>query len=343
MANSIKQISQFYIDIIQYNISSISATINNANDSIADMYKNCIQDMELTILLPSISEPFIADNLIKLSLPNCSYICNSAFYECKYLSYAELDLSKITYIGDNALKFSDLTNYNMSTYLDLPNCSYIGSNTFMYCQNLSSISIPNCSYIGNNAFNNCWTLSYAELDLSKITYIGDNALSFVSLTNYNTSTYLELPNCRYAAQAFATCSILSSISLPNCTSLASYAFQYCRGMTSISPMPNCSYIGSYAFYGCSKLTNSCVQEILDNYKSYSTAINVGVFFMCSSITNLDLTGYTSIGGSAFADCKSLTSISLPNCSYISGSAFSGCMHLIYVRIYLLYLYLIVVL
>ena len=56
-------------------------------------------------------------------------------------------------------------------------------------------------------------------------------------------------------------------------------------------------------------------------------LNYGVFYRCSGITSLDLTGYTSIGGSAFRYCSNLSSISIPNCSYIGENAFTSCYNL----------------
>ena len=195
---------------------------------------------------------------------------------------------KSDYIYDptSSLLSSPIYKYT-SCIISIPNCSYIGNDIFSGCINLSSMSIPNCSYIGNSAFYSCWNLSS-----------------------------IFIPNCSYiGSDAFQGCSNLSSINIPNCSYIGSSAFYCCSNLSSIS-IPNCSYIGSYAFTSCSKLTNSNIQEILDNYKSYSTVINDGVFYSCYGITSLDLTGYTSIGGSAFRECSSLYSANIPNCSYI---------------------------
>ena len=98
----------------------------------------------------------------------------------------------------------------------------------------------------------------------------------------------------------------------------------CSNLSSIS-IPKCSYIDGAAFRGCSKLTNSCVQNILNTYKSYSTVINSRVFEHCrEGITSLNLTGYTSISSYAFNYCVNLSSISIPNCSYIGSTAFGAC-------------------
>ena len=96
----------------------------------------------------------------------------------------------------------------------------------------------------------------------------------------------------------------------------------CPYNSSIS-IPNCSYIGSSAF-AYTNLTNECVQDILDTYKSYSTVIQQGTFMGCYNISSLDLTGYTSIYSKAFFDCTILSSVDMPNCSYIGDAAFQNC-------------------
>ncbi|MGN0990220.1 MAG: leucine-rich repeat protein, partial [Candidatus Ventricola sp.] len=54
------------------------------------------------------------------------------------------------------------------------------------------------------------------------------------------------------SSAFQSCSALTSISLPEATSIGNYAFQSCSALTSIS-LPVATSIGSNAFYSCSKL------------------------------------------------------------------------------------------
>ena len=258
-----------------------------------------------------------------------TYNMNSLYRKCaKYLNLTILDCPSI-------IISSSFTNFTNLVSISLPNCSYIGSYAFTYCNNLSYISIPNCSYIGSHAFTFCSSLtnscvqeilntykSYStainsgvfqycrritSLDLTGYTSIGRYA--FYDCHNLS---YIYLPNCSYiGSYAFNYCFNLSYISpMSNCSYIGDTAFQSCTNLSYIS-LPNCSYIGSWAFANCSSLTNSCVQDILNTYKSYSTAINSGVFQYCSSITSLDLTGYTSIGNSAFMDCNNLSYISLP--------------------------------
>ena len=287
-------------------------------------------------------------NLYYISLPNCSYIGSSAFRGCTsltnsniqdilntYKSYStvinmgvfngckgitSLDLTGYTSIGNSA--FAGCTNLS---YISVPNCSYIGDNAFAYCTSLSSISLPNCSYIGSSAFRGCTSLTNSCVQDILNTYKSySTVINSAVFSNCIGITSLDLTGYTSIGDyTFNNCYNLSSISLPNCSYIGSNAFYYCSNLSYIS-LPNCSYIGSSAFAYCSSLTNSCVQDILNTYKSYSNVINNGVFFGCSGITLLDLTGYTSISTSAFNYCTNLTSISLPNCSYIGNYAFTYC-------------------
>ena len=99
--------------------------------------------------------------------------------------------------------------------------------------------------------------------------------------------------------AFRNCSSLTSIDLPNVTSIGSYAFDSCSSLTSIY-LPKVTSIDSNAFYYCSSLTSIDVSNV--------TSIGSNAFDSCSSLTSIDLSNVTSIGRNAFAHCSSLTSI-----------------------------------
>ena len=115
----------------------------------------------------------------------------------------------------------------------------------------------------------------------------------------------------------------------NISYIGNRAFSRCTNLSYIS-IPNVEYIGNSAFCRCFSLTNSCIQDILNTYKSYSTVINSDTFAYCSIATSLDLTGYTRIERSAFEYCRDLVSINTPNCEYINDYAFYYCSNLSYI-------------
>jgi len=56
--------------------------------------------------------------------------------------------------------------------------------------------------------------------------------------------------------AFASCSGLTSVTIPNSvTSIDEYAFYGCSGLTSVTIPNSVTSIGDRAFYGCSGLTS----------------------------------------------------------------------------------------
>ena len=89
------------------------------------------------------------------------------------------------------------------------------------------------------------------------------------------------------------------------TSIGSYAFYNCSGLTSIEIPASVTSVGSSAFSGCSDL-----KSVLFGENSQLTSIGWSAFFNCSGLTSIEIpASMTSIGSYAFSGCSSLTSIS----------------------------------
>ena len=148
-----------------------------------------------------------------------------------------------------------------------------------------------------------------ELDLSNtdISYIsGCGGLKLLSKIKLPT-TVIEIDD-----NAFAGCTHLDSISLPNVTLIGENAFGDCYSLSSIET-PKVTSIGYKAFYYCSDLVSiSCplVQEV-----------GMKAFEGCSSLINIDFPSAITIGDRAFSYCVNLKSVSLPFASEISFRAF----------------------
>ncbi|MBR2250000.1 MAG: leucine-rich repeat domain-containing protein, partial [Prevotella sp.] len=76
-------------------------------------------------------------------------------------------------------------------------------------------------------------------------------------------------------------------------------------------------IGSYAFCMCSGLTSITIPNSVTSIDSYA-------FYSCSGLTSFEIpNGVTSIGSYAFTGCSGLTSVTIPNSvTSIGGGAFS---------------------
>ena len=152
---------------------------------------------------------------------------------------------------------------------------------------------------------------------------------------------------------YGYCSGLTSITIPNSvTSIGNYAFNGCKGLTSIivesgntvydsrnncnaiietatntliagcmnTTIPNSvTSIGVYAFCNCSSLASVTIP-------SNVTSIGESAFSGCTSLTSITIpNSVTSIGSNAFRNCSSLTSITIPNSvTSIGGYAFGDC-------------------
>ena len=192
-------------------------------------------------------------------------------------------------------------------------------------------------------------------------YYDDNeysgSVTIPSSVTYNGTTYSVTSIGWYA---FADCSGLTSITIPNsvteigrgafeCTGLRSvtipnsvtsigdYAFYNCSGLTSITIPNSVTSIGNWAFEDCSGLVYPVYNEHCFAYMptSYKGAYIIpegikqivgGAFYECSSLTFVTIpNSVTSIGELAFCDCYSLTSITIPNSvTSIGEMPFYGC-------------------
>ena len=103
------------------------------------------------------------------------------------------------------------------------------------------------------------------------------------------------------------------------TSIGNWAFEWCRGLTSIVLPQSITNIGMGSFYYCMSLKSITLPEGL-------TSIGANAFSNCSGMTNITLPdSVISIGDSAFSGCRGLTSITIPDSVVNIGSGvFSVC-------------------
>ena len=161
----------------------------------------------------------------------------------------------------------------------------------------------------NWAKDNTAITSFNEIKYFKnLLYIRDaafNGCSSMALTS------LELPQCTSIGRdAFYRCSsmALTSLDLPQCTSIGEGAFSGCSSMALTSlEIPQCTSIGRDAFYGCKSMKSI-------ELPSTMTSIGAAAFQYCTGLIRVSIAADTppTLGSSAFANCPALTGIYVPD-------------------------------
>ncbi len=282
-----------------------------------------------------------------------------AFYGCSSLASITIPAG-VTSIGERAFYYC----YNLTTvtFGENSQLTSIGYDAFYGCSKLTSITIPaGVTSIGYEAFRGCSSLTSITIPAG-VTSIGRSAfggcsslesitIPFVGATKDGTSnTHFGYIFGAWSYSSNSSCvpSSLKTVVITGGTSIGSYAFYGCSGLTSITIPDSVTSIGEYAFRGCSSLTSITIPAGVTSIGEYAfsncssltsitipdsvTSIGKRAFYYCSSLTTVtfgDNSQLTSIGDEAFYNCSSLTSITIPaGVTSIGYQAFYGCYKLV---------------
>ena len=252
-----------------------------------------------------------------------------AFEACKSVTYLKNNDITVIDTSDTPLKFritSDSTVEVMEdySYRDLDSIfipakvriegkvydvTSIDEYAFVYYSNLTSINVSsnnsNYSSIDGVLFNK---------NKTEIVYVPRGRKGTFSIPSSVTSIN---------SWAFYGCNGLTSINIPNSIkSIADSTFAHCYSLTSINIPNSVTSIGASAFKGCYGLTSISIPNSVTSIGSYT-------FYNCHGLTSISIPdSVTSIGDGAFRYCSKLTSIDIPNSvTSIGYLAFSECTNL----------------
>ncbi|AKB30298.1 Chitin binding protein [Methanosarcina siciliae T4/M] len=272
-------------------------------------------------------------NLASVTIPdNVTEIGNDAFHWCNNLTSMTIG-NNVTTIGSNA--FNGCTGLSSVTIPD--SVTTINDFAFSGCTNLTSITLPNSVIsIGNFVFQDCSALTSVTFG-SGLTSIGSNVFQSCTALNAinvdaNNTVYTSIDGIVYnkdvtAVVLFPSAKAGSLVIPDSVTSISSYAFYGCAGLTSVTIGNSVTTIGDQAFNGCTALTSITIPDRV-------TEIGICAFQDCSALTSATFgTGLLTIGENAFNGCTNLTSAMIPNnVTTIGKSAFNGCTNLVSVMI-----------
>jgi hypothetical protein len=222
----------------------------------------------------------------------------------------------VTTIGQLAFSgFSGLTS------VTIPNSVFhIGDAAFANCTGLTTVTIPrsvvSCGLIhwgfvigpAANVFRNCGSLMSVNVSKWNPAFSSIDGVLFDKAKK----TLLLYPRGRQGAYT-----------IPNgVTEIEDYAFEDCRGLTSVTIPNSVRKIEAYVFRGCTGLKSVTIPGSV-------TAIWNGTFYGCRSLTSVTIPKSVTdiaIGYDVFAGCDSLTSINIdsgnPAYAFADGALFN---------------------
>ncbi len=281
---------------------------------------------------------FHESSITSITVPNTvTSVGERAFYDCRGirgLVYNDNILMYVPYLSSSVISVPEgiktihrdafIDHYNLSTLTIPSSVTDIGSYSFRYCTNLSTVNFNAIDCNATSAFvslESLTTLNFA----SNVTRISDSICLFcsnlVDLVLPDSLTYIG--KC-----AFLNCVLPSTITIPeNVTYIGEGAFGQCTGLSTLYfNATNCTSdliegSSSTTIFGGSSLSTVIIGENV-------TRIPNSFLWACQNVQSLTIPESTTIIGNKAFLASGLTEITIPeNVTEIGGLAFWSCTNL----------------
>ncbi|MCR5389657.1 MAG: leucine-rich repeat protein, partial [Lachnospiraceae bacterium] len=210
----------------------------------------------------------------------------------------------------------------------------IGTNAFLNCQNLASVTVNDNIYlVDDNAFSGCITLGNIAIDKLQV-----NKIDIGVFNNCNNLQRVTLPNginC-VSNNAFAS-TLIETINIPaSVKQIGNGAFQNNTRLATLTGCEGVTHYWDNCFMDCTNLAGSDETGKTLPISTKTEVIHAQAFANCTAFSTVNLTDaikLNTIGNGAFSGCTGLKDLTFPadgkNFTFIGENAFLDCSNLKY--------------
>lgn len=301
------------------NLDINNMDLSGITDIKAEAFKDCLQLTKIP-LMPLMDK--LPGNVFNGCVNITGHI-DLRQYESWYANaFAGTGITEVT-ISAEQLKDNSLEGMALLTKANIiGDITELNNNAFAGCRSLSfdNIDFSKVVTVGGSAFKGC--LGLTEVDMpsllgikSKDLFAGCENITKVSMPLHVIDTALGSTLSNYA-NMFKDMTKLTEVNIPNMRNIADGMFDGCVNLEKVNA-PDVRSVGANAFRNCAKLT-SLSTEKLDG------KIGNNAFEGCTLLANINLSMATEIGAAAFKGCTSIAKIELNQfVTKIGANAFEG--------------------